>query len=239
MSYDSLYSSNTSSSREHLTTSRLTSPTCEDLGIPCNINSIYRRDSPSIASSLHESVKSASHSLLRSVGGEMLSSQPPMFNPVHGLSYSTEVMHDPFCTYNQIPLPSPYGAFECANEPAFIRKRNERERERVRCVNEGYARLRQHLPLDKRDKRISKVETLRSAISYIHHLQGMLNELDEADSNKATQTEKRKSSSRRSAASPPPKLRKISEQKTKNRSREVGDRKVMYGSLGDYHPLEK
>ena len=86
---------------------------------------------------------------------------------------------DPFCTYNQIPLPSPYSQLEFTNEPAFIRKRNERERERVRCVNEGYERLRRHLPIDKRDKRISKVETLRAAISYIHQLQNILTDIND------------------------------------------------------------
>lgn len=59
-------------------------------------------------------------------------------------------------------------------EPAFIRKRNERERQRVRCVNEGYARLREHLPQELEDKRLSKVETLRAAIEYIKHLQNLL-----------------------------------------------------------------
>ncbi|XP_006865352.1 PREDICTED: achaete-scute homolog 4 [Chrysochloris asiatica] len=62
------------------------------------------------------------------------------------------------------------GAFE----PAFLRKRNERERQRVRCVNEGYARLRDHLPRELSDKRLSKVETLRAAIGYINHLQELL-----------------------------------------------------------------
>ncbi|XP_057710083.1 uncharacterized protein LOC130927951 [Corythoichthys intestinalis] len=59
-------------------------------------------------------------------------------------------------------------------EPAFIRKRNERERHRVRCVNEGYARLRERLPMEFDDKRLSKVETLRAAIQYIKHLQSLL-----------------------------------------------------------------
>ena len=63
-------------------------------------------------------------------------------------------------------------------EPAFIRKRNERERERVRCVNDGYARLRQHVPNVNKDKRVSKVETLRAAIDYIQHLQKVLSGLD-------------------------------------------------------------
>lgn len=62
---------------------------------------------------------------------------------------------------------------------SFIHKRNERERERVRCVNEGYADLRQKLPLKfKNEKKISKVETLRYAITYIKHLQNLLNQSD-------------------------------------------------------------
>lgn len=59
-------------------------------------------------------------------------------------------------------------------EPGFIRKRNERERLRVRNVNEGYARLRDHLPLEPTEKRLSKVETLRGAIKYIKLLQTVL-----------------------------------------------------------------
>lgn len=68
-----------------------------------------------------------------------------------------------------LPLP-----LECAFEPAFLRRRNERERQRVRCVNEGYARLRDHLPRELADRRLSKVETLRAAIGYIKHLQELL-----------------------------------------------------------------
>ncbi|XP_012500155.1 PREDICTED: achaete-scute homolog 4 [Propithecus coquereli] len=68
-----------------------------------------------------------------------------------------------------LPLPLA-GAFE----PAFLRKRNERERQRVRCVNEGYARLRDHLPRELADRHLSKVETLRAAIGYIKHLQELL-----------------------------------------------------------------
>lgn len=67
------------------------------------------------------------------------------------------------------PLPLD-GAFE----PTCLRKRNERERQRVRCVNQGYARLREHLPRELADRRLSKVETLRAAIGYIKHLQELL-----------------------------------------------------------------
>ncbi|XP_069013067.1 achaete-scute homolog 4-like [Embiotoca jacksoni] len=72
------------------------------------------------------------------------------------------------------PFHGPIGVCDYSFEPAFIRKRNERERHRVRCVNEGYARLREHLPQEFEDKRLSKVETLRAAIDYIKHLQGLL-----------------------------------------------------------------
>lgn len=81
---------------------------------------------------------------------------------------------DPFSPYATIPLPFPYGIHPFAFEPAFIRRRNERERQRVRCVNDGYARLRDHLPMKEADKRLSKVETLRSAIDYIKHLEDIL-----------------------------------------------------------------
>ncbi|XP_041612516.1 achaete-scute homolog 4 [Vulpes lagopus] len=70
-----------------------------------------------------------------------------------------------------LPLPLPLA---CALEPAFLRRRNERERQRVRGVNEGYARLRDHLPRELAQRRLSKVETLRAAIRYIRHLQELL-----------------------------------------------------------------
>lgn len=69
---------------------------------------------------------------------------------------------------------SHFNIYECAFEPAFIQKRNERERQRVKCVNQGYAELRDHLPGGTSDKCLSKVETLRAAISYINYLQGLV-----------------------------------------------------------------
>ncbi|XP_030409437.1 achaete-scute homolog 4 [Gopherus evgoodei] len=76
--------------------------------------------------------------------------------------------------FSYIPFSGYVGVYDYTFEPAFIRKRNERERQRVRCVNEGYARLREHLPKELADKRLSKVETLRAAINYIKHLQSLL-----------------------------------------------------------------
>ncbi|XP_037535848.1 achaete-scute homolog 5-like [Nematolebias whitei] len=71
-----------------------------------------------------------------------------------------------------------FSVYECPFEPAFIQKRNERERQRVKCVNQGYAKLRDHLPGRSDDKRLSKVETLRAAIRYIKYLQGLVEDDD-------------------------------------------------------------
>ena len=88
---------------------------------------------------------------------------------------------DPFSPKCRIPLPNLYGGGGNDNHiyfdsSTFIKRRNERERTRVRNVNEGFERLRNHLPLlpNQREKRLSKVETLRLAISYIKHLQNLL-----------------------------------------------------------------
>ncbi|GIX68832.1 achaete-scute homolog 1 [Caerostris darwini] len=61
-----------------------------------------------------------------------------------------------------------------AAAPAVAR-RNERERNRVRQVNMGFATLRQHVPNGAKSKKMSKVETLRSAVQYIKQLQRLLN----------------------------------------------------------------
>lgn len=73
-----------------------------------------------------------------------------------------------------------FSVYECPFEPAFVQKRNERERQRVRCVNQGYAKLRDHLPGHSTDKRLSKVETLRAAIRYIKYLQRLVEPQDDS-----------------------------------------------------------
>uniref|UniRef100_A0A8C4JSW6 Achaete-scute family bHLH transcription factor 4 n=1 Tax=Dromaius novaehollandiae TaxID=8790 RepID=A0A8C4JSW6_DRONO len=88
------------------------------------------------------------------------------------IAFSEAIGHTGRISY--IPFAGYVGIYDYSFEPAFIRKRNERERQRVRCVNEGYTRLREHLPKEFADKRLSKVETLRAAISYIKHLQSLL-----------------------------------------------------------------
>ncbi|XP_069753270.1 achaete-scute homolog 1-like [Narcine bancroftii] len=63
-------------------------------------------------------------------------------------------------------------------QPAAVARRNERERNRVKLVNAGFQTLRQHVPNGASNKKMSKVETLRSAVEYIRALQQLLDEHD-------------------------------------------------------------
>lgn len=85
---------------------------------------------------------------------------------------------DPFSEACKIPLP---GSVMMGGSRVFVRRRNERERQRVRSVNDGFERLRSHLPseCDLKDRRLSKVETLRNAINYIKYLQELLDQDDD------------------------------------------------------------
>lgn len=66
-----------------------------------------------------------------------------------------------------------------------VARRNARERNRVKQVNNGFAALRQHIPAEIAElfeqavakgatKKLSKVETLRMAVEYIRQLEDML-----------------------------------------------------------------
>ncbi|XP_058162348.1 achaete-scute homolog 2 [Dasypus novemcinctus] len=70
------------------------------------------------------------------------------------------------------------GAAESGGGAAAVARRNERERNRVKLVNSGFQALRQHVPLGGASRKLSKVETLRSAVEYIRALQRLLAEHD-------------------------------------------------------------
>lgn len=70
------------------------------------------------------------------------------------------------------------GATEASGSSAAVARRNERERNRVKLVNLGFQALRQHVPHGGASKKLSKVETLRSAVEYIRALQRLLAEHD-------------------------------------------------------------
>lgn len=57
---------------------------------------------------------------------------------------------------------------------ATMGKRNARERNRVKQVNNSFLTLRQHIPGAAKAKKISKVDTLKKAVDYIRHLTQIL-----------------------------------------------------------------
>jgi hypothetical protein len=85
--------------------------------------------------------------------------------------------------------------------PVAVARRNARERNRVKQVNNGFATLRQHIPLSvsstytsanaqpggRSNKKLSKVETLRMAVDYIRSLQQLLS-MDDNDPDSNIQT---------------------------------------------------
>lgn len=84
-------------------------------------------------------------------------------------------------TYKQ-----PFSGYQSAS----IIRRNARERNRVKQVNDGFAALRKHLPPSvvaalstnsgrSASKKLSKVDTLKMVVEYIRHLQQLLEEGDE------------------------------------------------------------
>ncbi|GIY69253.1 BHLH domain-containing protein [Caerostris darwini] len=85
---------------------------------------------------------------------------------------------DPFSVHCRIPVPAdlvPASNYQLWLESSFMCRRNERERQRVRSVNDGFSRLRNHLPRNAQIKRRqSKVDTLKHAINYIKQLQTLL-----------------------------------------------------------------
>lgn len=85
---------------------------------------------------------------------------------------------------------APYGG--APHQPASVARRNARERNRVKQVNNGFATLRQHIPSTvaaalsttnntntrSANKKLSKVETLRLAVEYIRSLQRMIEDYE-------------------------------------------------------------
>ncbi|KAL8575247.1 hypothetical protein ACOMHN_001793 [Nucella lapillus] len=133
----------------------MTSPTCEDLGIP--------RDTGEGTGGI----------LYPVVRGRVIHNPALHMDGLRYAAAQTRMSTDPCGSLCILPLSGAL-ALHSAEESSFIRKRNERERDRVRCVNEGYTRLKRHLPKYARGKRLSKEDTLRGAITYIQHLQTLL-----------------------------------------------------------------
>lgn len=80
--------------------------------------------------------------------------------------------HQSLNNYRRIPK---YRRLKCASQQAQQRHAaNLRERRRMQSINEAFEGLRTHIPTLPYEKRLSKVDTLKLAISYISFLNDML-----------------------------------------------------------------
>lgn len=79
--------------------------------------------------------------------------------------------------------------------PAAVARRNERERNRVRMVNLGFETLREHVPEGKKNKKLSKVDTLKGAVEYIRQLQQLLQYTDKSTSEGGSELDTRRTPS--------------------------------------------
>uniref|UniRef100_A0A0N5BRF1 BHLH domain-containing protein n=1 Tax=Strongyloides papillosus TaxID=174720 RepID=A0A0N5BRF1_STREA len=77
----------------------------------------------------------------------------------------------PFGSNVSMPLPNQMDDNGCQ-----VFRRNERERLRVRWINEGYQQMRNMLPAQYVKTRMSKLETLNLAIAHIKHLKKLLDD---------------------------------------------------------------
>ena len=66
------------------------------------------------------------------------------------------------------------------------RAANVRERNRMKTINGAFLSLRERLPIACRERKVSKVDTLRLAINYIQHLSETLKHLDRAPATQDT-----------------------------------------------------
>ncbi|ELT91187.1 hypothetical protein CAPTEDRAFT_225943 [Capitella teleta] len=66
-------------------------------------------------------------------------------------------------------------SYSCMQNPPIIRSSaNARERDRTYSVNSAFITLRTLIPTEPADRKLSKIETLRLATSYISHLHTVL-----------------------------------------------------------------
>ncbi|CAG2182945.1 unnamed protein product, partial [Oppiella nova] len=70
----------------------------------------------------------------------------------------------------------------------LVARRNARERRRVQAVNSAFVRLRKCVPIENRNKRLSKVKTLHRAIEYIAGLQDLIREADQQEGSVADES---------------------------------------------------
>ena len=89
-------------------------------------------------------------------------------------------------------------------QPAKVERRNLRERNRVKQVNCGFDYLRSHIPGAAKQKKMSKVETLRHAVEYIQMLRKLVGGSSSRSAEEIEEFTKRVTLSAASPQPPPP-----------------------------------
>lgn len=126
---------------------------------------------------------------------QMFGKRPIAPNPSQTVLTSNganQVINLPKKKFNYGTMPYP------ATQTVSVQRRNARERNRVKQVNNGFSTLRQHIPqtvitaLTKggrgASKKLSKVDTLKLAVEYIRSLKDMLDENENNESTSGTST---------------------------------------------------
>lgn len=82
------------------------------------------------------------------------------------------IMENKFSQINSLPIKNQTISVEARSHPSKPKRGQANKRERVRTenVNAGFENLRRLIPTDPGDRKLSKIEVLRLATSYIQHL---------------------------------------------------------------------
>ena len=88
-------------------------------------------------------------------------------------SFKVLSFHPVIITFFQLPFKKHHHSVKKMQTPS-VSRRNARERNRVKQVNNGFSTLRTHIPHLK--NKTSKVDTLRAAVDYIKALRNLIGE---------------------------------------------------------------
>ena len=75
--------------------------------------------------------------------------------------------------------------------PLTVARRNVRERNRLKTVNDSYECLRAHVPVAAKAKRMAKVDIIKHTIDYIQKLQRLVSSIEGPNSDQFPQTNQR------------------------------------------------
>ena len=75
--------------------------------------------------------------------------------------------------------------------PLTVARRNARERNRVKTVNDSYECLRAHVPVAAKAKRMAKVDIIKHTIDYIQKLQRLVSSIEGPNNDQFPETNQR------------------------------------------------